>query len=85
MITGVVAHRKSDAFHLVERYRRVDHDHLEISMTYYDPKAWGDKPWPGFTYYKLVPTNSSRSLSAARGSMAYDRRVTNRTNEVPGK
>ena len=40
MITGVVGHRKSDAFHLVERYRRVDHDHLEISMTYSDPKAW---------------------------------------------
>jgi hypothetical protein len=87
MITGVVAHRKSDAFHLVERYRRVDHDHLEISMTYYDPKAWGDKPWPGFhRYYKLVPTEQFEEfICSPREYQAYDRRVTNRTNEVPGK
>jgi hypothetical protein len=56
MITGVVAHSKSDAFHLVERFRRVDHDRLVIDMTFYDPKAWGDKSWPGFKrYFDLVP------------------------------
>jgi hypothetical protein len=56
MITGVVAHSKSDAFHLVERITRVDHDSLVIDMTFYDPKSWGDKSWPGFKrYYTLVP------------------------------
>jgi hypothetical protein len=48
MITINVAHTMSDAFHLVERYRRVDHDHLQLDMTMYDPKAWGDKAWTGF-------------------------------------
>jgi hypothetical protein len=37
----------SDQMHLEERYRRVDHDHLEVSMTLTDPKAyvgtWGGK------------------------------------------
>src|SRR5262249_15124264 len=51
MITQNVGLRKSDQFHLVERFRRVDHDHLIIDMTYSDPKAWGDKSWPGFRKY----------------------------------
>jgi hypothetical protein len=87
MITGVVAHRKSDEFRLVERYRRVDHDHLQIDMTYYDPKAWGDKSWPGFhRYYRLVPTEQFEEfICSPREYQAYDSRVTNRTNEVPAK
>jgi hypothetical protein len=56
MINGNVGHRKSDAFHLVERFRRVDHDNLVIEYDLYDPKAWGDKSWPGFQkYYHLAP------------------------------
>ena len=55
-ITQSLGQWKSDAFHLVERFTRVDHDHLVIDMTYYDPKAWGDQAWPGFhKYYHLVP------------------------------
>jgi hypothetical protein len=38
----------SDQFHLVERYHLTDATHLTLEMTYYDPKAWGDKPWPGW-------------------------------------
>jgi len=80
MITGVVGHRKSDAFHLVERYRRVDYDHLEISMTYNDPKAWGDKPWPGFhKYYKLVPKEQFEEfICSPREYQSYDSRVTSK-------
>ena len=35
-----VNHLMSDAFHLVERWRRVDANRLELDVTYYDPKAW---------------------------------------------
>ena len=42
-------HPTSDAFHLVERYRLTDATHMELEMTYYDPKAWGDKAWTGWT------------------------------------
>ena len=37
----------SDAFHLVERYHLKDATHMDLDMIYYDPKAWGDKPWTG--------------------------------------
>jgi hypothetical protein len=37
----------SDAFHLVERWRRSDANNIEVDITYYDPKVWGDKPWGG--------------------------------------
>jgi len=78
MVSGVVGHRKSDTFRLVERYRRVDHDHLQIEMTYYDPKAWGDKSWPGFKrYYKLTtPQNFQEFICSPREYMEYDKRVT---------
>jgi len=38
----------SDAFHLVERYHLTDAAHLELEMTYYDSKAWGDPAWTGW-------------------------------------
>jgi hypothetical protein len=34
----------SDALRVQERYRRVDHDHLEFTMTLDDPKTYA-KPW----------------------------------------
>ncbi len=47
-ISENVGEYMSDTFHLVERYHLIDAKHLELEMTYYDPKAWGDKPWPGW-------------------------------------
>jgi hypothetical protein len=45
----------SDAMRLQERYRRVDHDTLELNMTLTDPKAY-TKPWVSETKIsKLVP------------------------------
>jgi hypothetical protein len=41
------SHRMSDAFHLVERYKRVSYDDMELSMDFYDPKAWGTAAWDG--------------------------------------
>ena len=38
----------SDSVRMVERYTLNDANHLELEMTYYDPKAWGDKPWTGW-------------------------------------
>jgi len=34
----------SDEMHLQERYRRIDHDHLELTMTITDPKTYS-QPW----------------------------------------
>ena len=63
MVSGAVGHSKSDAFHMVERFTRTDHDTIQIDMTLSDPKAWGDKSWPGFhKYYHLVPIEKVHDL-----------------------
>jgi hypothetical protein len=47
-------HPHSDQLHLVERIRRVDHDTLQIDMTFEDPKAY-TKPWIGQQFFQLRP------------------------------
>jgi len=80
MVTQHVGHRKSDAFHLVERFTRIDKDHLRLEMTYYDPKAWGDKSWPGwYRNYRRVPEeNFDEFICSPREYREYDSKVTNR-------
>lgn len=87
-ISGEVGHAKSDAFHLVERFTRVDHDDLMIDMTYADPKAWGDKVWTGFhKHYKYVPIEKVHDMTyksdyftewicSPQDNKAFDQRVT---------
>ena len=45
-------HPHSDALHVVERIRRVDHDTLENTLTFDDPKAY-TRPWSSTIIYKL--------------------------------
>jgi hypothetical protein len=49
-----VGHPHSDALHVVERIRRVDHDTLQDDLTIDDPKAY-KKPWTGQQIFKLRP------------------------------
>ena len=50
-----VGHAHSDALHVVERIRRVDHDTLEDELVIDDPKVY-TKPWTGRQLFKLKPT-----------------------------
>jgi hypothetical protein len=50
-----VGHPHSDALHLIERIRRVDHDTLQDDLTIDDPKAY-QRPWTGQQIFKLKPT-----------------------------
>ncbi len=52
-----VGHLMSDAFHLVERWQRTSYDKITLEATYYDPKAWGDKPWGGLRMEFLLQPN----------------------------
>ena len=47
-------HPHSDALHIVERFRRVSHDRLEVDFRFEDPKAF-TKPWSGQLVYKFEP------------------------------
>jgi hypothetical protein len=50
----LVGHPHSDALHVVERVRRVNHDTLVIDITITDPKAY-TKPWGGLSTFELKP------------------------------
>jgi hypothetical protein len=49
-----VGHPHSDALHVVERLRRVDHDTLVDEITIDDPRAYA-KSWTGRQEFKLKP------------------------------
>jgi hypothetical protein len=88
MLSQSIGHSKSDAFRLVERFHRVDHDRMVIDMTYYDPKAWGDKSWPGFRkYYHLVAKEDFMEfICSPREYQQYDKEITHPLEQgTPGK
>jgi hypothetical protein len=47
-------HPHSDTLHVVGRFRRINHDRLQIDWTFDDPKAF-TKPWTGQTIYRYHP------------------------------
>jgi hypothetical protein len=49
-----MGHPHSDALHLTERLRRLDHDTLQVDLTFDDPKTY-TKPWTGKKIFKLAP------------------------------
>jgi hypothetical protein len=49
-----MGHAHSDQLHVIERIRRVDHDHLVDDMTIEDPKAY-TKPWTAHLTFILKP------------------------------
>jgi hypothetical protein len=50
-----IGHPHSDALHVVERIRRMNHDHLVDDITIEDPKAYS-KPWTAHVDFLLRPT-----------------------------
>ena len=50
----LVGHPHTEALHLVERVRRVNHDSLTIDILIDDPKAY-TKPWGGHATFDLKP------------------------------
>ena len=49
-----LAHPKSDALHIVERFRRPNHNTLEIDFTFDDPKTY-TRTWTGKKIFDLAP------------------------------
>jgi hypothetical protein len=47
-------HPHSDALHVTERFRRTDFGHMQLSMTFEDPKAYR-QPWTITVAINLVP------------------------------
>lgn len=49
-----VGHPHSDQLHVIERFRRTDHEHLVDDITIEDPKAY-TKPWTAHLEFRLKP------------------------------
>ena len=59
-----IGHPHSDQLHVIERIRRVDHEHLQDDITIDDPKAY-TKPWTGRIDFRAeAEVDSGRSNSA---------------------
>ncbi len=72
-ISENVGHYMSDAFRLVERYHLSDATHLTLEMTYYDPKAWGDKLWTGWKKeFRLDAKTDSLQENVCDTARTYD-------------
>jgi hypothetical protein len=50
-----LSHPHSDQLHIIERFRRVNYDRMELDISMEDPKALV-KPWTTTFYYQLRPT-----------------------------
>jgi hypothetical protein len=71
-----VGHPHSDALHVVERIRRVDHDTLQVTFTIEDPKAY-TSPWttPSRTF-KLRPTYElTEAFCVPDDNLSFDKAV----------
>jgi len=59
-------HPHTDALHLVERFRRVDHNTLQDDVTIDDPKAY-TKPWGGQLIFQFEPDWTLMEMVCAEG------------------
>ena len=66
----------SDALHVIERYRRLDHDTLQLDLTIDDPKAY-TKSWGVKYLYKLKPWNIGEEICTLSSEKHFDQGIVN--------
>jgi hypothetical protein len=64
----------SEALHLVERYRRLDHDSLQLVLTIDDPKAY-TKTWETTNNYKLKPWDIGEDICVQANEKRFDQGI----------
>ncbi len=74
----------SDALHIVERYRRLNHDTLQLELTIDDPKAY-TKTW-GVTYqYKLKPWDIGEEICTISSEKNFEQGIIKPVSAPPSK
>jgi hypothetical protein len=79
-----VGHPHSDGLHLIERFRRVDHDTLELTVTFDDPKAY-TKQFTGKGIYKLSTSPMEVTPCSLTEMQSFDDEVMKTTTVAPKK
>jgi hypothetical protein len=64
-------HPHSDALHVTERFRRVDFGHLDIDMTFDDPKTY-TKPWTITEHARIVPDSELLEYICTENNRGYE-------------
>jgi hypothetical protein len=77
-------HPHSDALHVVERFRRLDHDKLELSVTIEDPKAY-TKTFSATKDYQLTTDPMGETLCAYSEMKEFQENVVDKTQTPPSK
>jgi hypothetical protein len=80
-----VGRSHSDALHLVERFRRVDRETLQLDITFEDPKAY-TKPWAGRKVFALGHSGFADAYSCSMSEYEHFRQsVIDPVVESPSK
>ena len=77
-------HPHSDALHVVERLRRVNHDTLELAIAVDDPKAY-TKSFSGKKYFESTSSPMAESFCAYSEMDSFQKRVIDPAIRAPGK
>ena len=77
-------HPHSDALHVIERFRRVNHDNLELTVTIDDPKAY-TKTFSATKGYLLTAEPMGETLCAYSEMKEFQEKVVDKTQTPPGK
>ena len=76
-----VGHPHSDALHLIERFRRMSHDVLQLDLTIDDPKAY-TKSWTAQRTFKLSSDPMGETMCSLSENEDFQKNIMDRT--VPG-
>ncbi len=77
-------HPHSDALHVIERFRRLDHERLELSVTIDDPKAY-TKTFSATKVYKLTAAPMGETVCAYSEMKEFQEKVVDKTQSPAGK
>ena len=77
-------HPHSEALHVIERFRRVDHDALELAVTVEDPKAY-TKSFSGKKYFVATSSPMEESICAYSEYDSFQKTVIDPTTKQPRK
>jgi hypothetical protein len=78
-------HPHSDALHLIERFRRPDHAHLELTVTIDDPKAYTKAFSSATKVYNLEDSPMGETLCAYSEMKEFQDKVIDKTQTPPSK
>src|SRR5215472_10097350 len=75
-----VGHPHSDALHVIERFRRVNHDMLELTVTVDDPKAY-TKSFTGKKHFSLSTSPMGETICSGSEMESFEKEIMDPTTK----